>query len=159
MLVERGMDIDALEPHPLIRLLGKPAADFTGSDLVRAVDRVGGAGDEGGLRGEGDVAGAHLVAEGVDRGRSRADPGEPGVLDGADNPDGAEALVDWMLSDEVQSALPESMYVFPVVPGATVPDDWARFAPQPTDPYQVAPEEIAANREQWLTEWTDVISR
>ncbi|RYC14277.1 thiamine ABC transporter substrate-binding protein [Nocardioides zhouii] len=82
-----------------------------------------------------------------------------GVLAGADNPEGAQALIDWMLSDEVQSALPESMYVFPVMPGATVPDDWAEFAPQPTDPYEVSPEEIAANREQWLTEWTDVVSR
>jgi thiamine transport system substrate-binding protein len=82
-----------------------------------------------------------------------------GVLAGADNPEGAAALIDWMLSDEVQSALPESMYVFPVMPGATVPTDWAEFAPQPTDPYEVSPEEIAANREQWLTEWTDVISR
>ena len=82
-----------------------------------------------------------------------------GVLAGADNPAGAEALVDWMLSDEVQSALPDSMYVFPVMPGATVPDDWSEFAPQPTDPYEVAPDEIAANREQWLTEWTDVVSR
>jgi thiamine transport system substrate-binding protein len=82
-----------------------------------------------------------------------------GVLAGADNPDGAEALVDWLLSDEVQSALPESMYVFPVMPDATIPADWARFAPQPDDPYQVAPEEVAAHREQWLTEWTDVVSR
>jgi thiamine transport system substrate-binding protein len=82
-----------------------------------------------------------------------------GVLAGADNPDGAEALVDWLLSEEVQSALPDAMYVFPVMPGATVPADWAEFAPRPTDPYEVAPEEIAANREQWLTEWTDVVSR
>jgi thiamine transport system substrate-binding protein len=82
-----------------------------------------------------------------------------GVLAGADNPAGAEALVDWLLSDEVQSALPESMYVFPVMPGATLPSDWAEFAPRPTDPLEVSPEEISANREQWLTEWTDVISR
>ena len=82
-----------------------------------------------------------------------------GVLEGADNPAGAEALVDWMLTDEVQSALPESMYVFPVMPGATVPEDWARFAEQPSDPYEVDPAEIAAQREEWLTEWTDVISR
>ncbi|GAA5112805.1 thiamine ABC transporter substrate-binding protein [Alloalcanivorax gelatiniphagus] len=82
-----------------------------------------------------------------------------GVLAGADNPEGGAALVDWMLSEEVQSALPESMYVFPVMPDATVPADWAEFAPQPTDPWEVAPDEIAANREQWLTEWTDVISR
>ena len=82
-----------------------------------------------------------------------------GVLAGADNPDGARALIDWMLTDEVQSALPEAMYVFPVMDAATVPADWAEFAPQPTDPYEVDPAEIAANREQWLTEWTDVISR
>lgn len=82
-----------------------------------------------------------------------------GVLAGADNPEGAAALVDWLLSDEVQSALPESMYVFPVMPGATVPDDWARFAEQPSDPWTVDPAEIAAHREQWLTEWTDVVSR
>ena len=34
------MAIDALEPHPLVRLLGIPAADFTGSDLVRAVEQL-----------------------------------------------------------------------------------------------------------------------
>ena len=51
-------------------------------------------------------------------------------------PTGAEALIDWLLTDEVQSALPESMYVFPVMPDATVPADWAEFAPQPTDPYR-----------------------
>lgn len=82
-----------------------------------------------------------------------------GVLAGADNPDGAEALVDWMLSDEVQSALPESMYVYPVMPDATIPAEWAKFAPQPDQPYEVSPEEIAAHREEWLTEWTDVVSR
>ena len=82
-----------------------------------------------------------------------------GVLAGADNPEGAAALVDWMLTEPVQSALPESMYVFPVMPGATVPDDWAEFAPRPTDPYEVSPDEIAAHREEWLTEWTDVVSR
>ncbi len=36
------------------------------------------------------------------------------VLEGAANPAGAEAVVDWLLSDEVQAALPTSMYVFPV---------------------------------------------
>ena len=40
-----------------------------------------------------------------------------GVLDGAANPDGAQALVDFLLSPEVQAALPESMYVFPVDAG------------------------------------------
>lgn len=30
----------AFEPHPIVRLLEKPAADFTGSDLVRAVEQL-----------------------------------------------------------------------------------------------------------------------
>ena len=38
-------------------------------------------------------------------------------------------------------------------------EDWARFAVQPTAPLTVSPSDIAANREQWLTDWTDIISR
>ncbi len=34
------MPLDTLEPHALVRLLGKPSADFTGSDLVRAVEQL-----------------------------------------------------------------------------------------------------------------------
>ncbi|RBY90227.1 glutamine synthetase [Blastococcus sp. TBT05-19] len=34
------MPIDAFEPHPIVRLLGKPAAGFTGGDLVRAVEEL-----------------------------------------------------------------------------------------------------------------------
>lgn len=34
------MPNDILEPHPLVRLLEKPAADFTCSDLVRAVEQL-----------------------------------------------------------------------------------------------------------------------
>jgi thiamine transport system substrate-binding protein len=82
-----------------------------------------------------------------------------GVLEGAANPAGAQAVVDWLLSDEVQAALPTSMYVYPVSDDVDVPADWAKYAEQPTDPYEVAPADIAAHREQWLTEWTDVISR
>ena len=35
------MAIDAFEPHPLVRLLGKAAADFTAGDLVRAAEELG----------------------------------------------------------------------------------------------------------------------
>jgi thiamine transport system substrate-binding protein len=82
-----------------------------------------------------------------------------GVLEGAANPAGAQAVIDWLLTDEVQSALPESMYVFPVSSSASIPDDWATFAIQPTAPLSVSPADIAANREQWLSEWTDVVTR
>jgi thiamine transport system substrate-binding protein len=82
-----------------------------------------------------------------------------GVLHGAENPDGAKALVDFLLTPEVQAALPDSMYVFPVDSSVELPAEWARFAKQPTDPWQVDPAEIAANRDDWLREWSDVTSR
>ena len=56
-----------------------------------------------------------------------------GVLEGAANPDGGQALVEFLLGPEVQAALPESMYVFPVDAGVELPADWARFAEQPGD--------------------------
>jgi glutamine synthetase len=34
------MPTDVFEPHMLVRLLEKPSADFTGADLVRAVERL-----------------------------------------------------------------------------------------------------------------------
>ena len=82
-----------------------------------------------------------------------------GVLAGAANPAGAEVVIDWLLSDEVQAALPTAMYVFPVSSEVEVPADWAAYAVQPSAPLSVPPAEIAANREQWLSEWTDVVTR
>jgi thiamine transport system substrate-binding protein len=80
-----------------------------------------------------------------------------GVLAGADNPEGARALVDFMLGEEFQAALPEAMYVFPVDSSVDLPEDWARFAERPTTAYAVDPAEIAANRERWLTEWSQLV--
>jgi thiamine transport system substrate-binding protein len=82
-----------------------------------------------------------------------------GVLAGADNPDGARDLVQWLVSDEVQAALPESMYVFPVSDAVELPEDWARFAERAGEPYTLDPAQIAEQRETWLTEWTDIITR
>jgi len=80
-----------------------------------------------------------------------------GVLQGAANPEGAKAVVDWMLSDAFQSALPESMYVYPVSPTATIPADWAQFAPLATAPWSLSPAEISAQREDLIQRWTDVV--
>jgi thiamine transport system substrate-binding protein len=82
-----------------------------------------------------------------------------GVLDGAGNPEGAEALIDFLLSPEVQASLPDSMYVFPVAAGTPLPKDWAKFAEQPQTPYSVDPGDISAHRDEWLREWSDVTSQ
>lgn len=80
-----------------------------------------------------------------------------GVLAGAANPDGARQVVDWLLSAEVQAAIPESMYVYPVDADVALPDSWARFAPQPEEPLTVDAGTIAENREAWIETWTDVV--
>jgi thiamine transport system substrate-binding protein len=82
-----------------------------------------------------------------------------GVLAGAKNPDGAKAFVDFMLSKPVQESIPESMYMFPVSTDAALPADWAAWAKVADKPYAVSPEEIDANREAWLKQWTDVTSK
>jgi thiamine transport system substrate-binding protein len=82
-----------------------------------------------------------------------------GVLTGAKNPAGARALIEFLLSPEVQAALPESMYVFPVRDDVELPKDWARFAKRPSSPYFLDPAEIDTHRDEWLTTWQDVTSR
>lgn len=80
-----------------------------------------------------------------------------GVLEGAENPTAAQAVVDWMLSDEVQSALPESMYVYPVSPTASIPRDWEQYAPLAEDPIMMDPTEIDAKRDELLRAWTEIV--
>ncbi|WP_204164590.1 thiamine ABC transporter substrate-binding protein [Nocardioides daejeonensis] len=82
-----------------------------------------------------------------------------GVLAGAKNPAGAARVLEFLLSPEVQAALPEQMYVFPVDDTVKLPADWAAYAKQPSEPLQVSSAEIDENRQKWLTEWTDLTSR
>ncbi|WP_068114585.1 thiamine ABC transporter substrate-binding protein [Nocardioides dokdonensis] len=82
-----------------------------------------------------------------------------GMLRGADNPAGAQAVVEWLLSPEVQQALPGSMYVYPVVEGTDLPAEWADLTERPDEPWAVDPDEIDENRDAWLREWGDLVSR
>ena len=79
-----------------------------------------------------------------------------GVLEGAANEEGAQAAVDYLLSDAVQEALPESMYVFPVAQDATLPKEWESAAQVAEDPLDIPATTIEANREQWVSQWADI---
>jgi thiamine transport system substrate-binding protein len=81
-----------------------------------------------------------------------------GVLTGARNVRGAQDFVDFMLSPEVQRALPGSMYVFPDRAGTPLPTQWARFAVQPSHPIYVSPQTISAHRSSWLQQWSNIVS-
>jgi thiamine transport system substrate-binding protein len=81
-----------------------------------------------------------------------------GVLAGAENPEGAQQLLDFLLSDEVQADIPGSMYMYPVSTAVELPSDWTAWAPLATTPFEVAPADIAAHRDAWVKEWTDVVT-
>jgi thiamine transport system substrate-binding protein len=81
-----------------------------------------------------------------------------GVLTGAHNVKGAQEFVDFMLSPEVQRALPAAMYVFPDRAGTPLPTQWARFAVQPPHPFYVSPQAISAHRNTWLQQWSNIVS-
>jgi thiamine transport system substrate-binding protein len=80
-----------------------------------------------------------------------------GVLAGAANPEGARAFVDFLLSEQVQAALPEEMYVYPVDDAVALPPQWEQFAPLSPDPIDVTPEQIDAGRDGWIDTWTQVV--
>jgi thiamine transport system substrate-binding protein len=82
-----------------------------------------------------------------------------GVLRGAHNVPGAQALVDFMLTRRFQEDMPLQMYVNPIVTGAKLPPEFTRWAVDPTHPYSVPPATISANRNDWIKEWTDRVVR
>lgn len=82
-----------------------------------------------------------------------------GVLAGSGNVAGARALVDFLQERSFQEALPENMYVFPVDDRAKLPREWAKFAKTAPEPLEVAPQLIAAKRDDWLRAWGDLVSR
>lgn len=80
-----------------------------------------------------------------------------GVIAGAENPEGARQVIDWLLSPEVQADIPEQMYVYPVDPSVELPESWALFAPQPEEPLTLDPEVVTENRDAWIRAWTDTV--
>lgn len=82
-----------------------------------------------------------------------------GVLAGTANPDGARAVVDWLLSEPVQADVPLSMFVFPAREGTPLPQVFTDFAATVEQPLQVPAEEVSANLADWLAEWGTVMGR
>ncbi len=82
-----------------------------------------------------------------------------GVLRGAKNVEGAHALIDFMLSQRFQEAVPNSMFVLPVRNGTPVPDAFRRYAVSPLHPLELSAAEIGRNRDRWIDEWTQTVLR
>jgi thiamine transport system substrate-binding protein len=78
-----------------------------------------------------------------------------GTLAGASNPEGAKALVDFLLSESFQNTMPGLMYVYPVNEDAVIPAEWSEFGPaaRSTIGEDLS---IATHREKWQTTWSAI---
>jgi thiamine transport system substrate-binding protein len=78
-----------------------------------------------------------------------------GVLAGSKNPEGASALIEFLLGESFQNTMPGLMYVYPVNPNATIPAEWAEFGPaaRSTIGEDLS---ISTHREKWQRKWSEI---
>jgi thiamine transport system substrate-binding protein len=79
-----------------------------------------------------------------------------GVLHGAHNPLGAQALIKFMLTAQYQEGIPLQMYVYPAVRGTKLPTVFTQFAPQP-EAASISADGIGKHRTEWIDEWTQIV--
>jgi thiamine transport system substrate-binding protein len=78
-----------------------------------------------------------------------------GTLAGSKNPEGAKALVKFLLSEPFQNTMPGLMYVYPVNEIASIPAEWAEFGPAARS--TIGEDlRIATDREKWQAKWSEI---
>jgi thiamine transport system substrate-binding protein len=82
-----------------------------------------------------------------------------GILRGTKHEKEAGQLLDFMLSKRFQEDLPLQMFVFPVLPAATLPEAFVKYAARPAHPLQVDARAVADHRDEWLQTWTGIVLR
>lgn len=82
-----------------------------------------------------------------------------GVLRGALAPQVAREFIEYMLSAAFQQEVPLNMFVFPANEQVSPPAVFIEHAATVPSPVALEPGMIAANRERWVQEWTDVVLR
>jgi thiamine transport system substrate-binding protein len=65
--------------------------------------------------------------------------------------------MDFLLSGPFQEDIPLQMFVFPAHAGASLPEVFVKHARQADSPAVVKPEDIDADREAWITRWTQLM--
>ena len=82
-----------------------------------------------------------------------------GILKGTKNLPLARRFIDFMLDTTFQEDLPLQNFVYPVNPAAKIPEEFIRYAQVPLHPAVLDPALIAAKRDQWISDWTEVMLR
>lgn len=82
-----------------------------------------------------------------------------GVLKNGKNPALARAFIDFMLTPAFQNDVSSQMYVYPVLDGATVSEEFTLYATSPSEPTTLTPDFIESNRETLIERWTEIVLR
>lgn len=82
-----------------------------------------------------------------------------GILAGTRNRAAAEAFIDFLLSRQVQEAIPLAMFVHPVTSDADVPPEFSQHAVIAADAVAASlPSAVVqSNQRRWLAQWTAVV--
>ena len=82
-----------------------------------------------------------------------------GILKGTQNRTLAEKFVDFMLDKQFQEDMPMQMFVYPVNPDATLPEEFTKYSQAPVQTATLTLDLIAANRDKWIQEWIDAVMK
>lgn len=82
-----------------------------------------------------------------------------GVLAGTKQADKAHKVIDFLLSQQFQSSVPENMYVYPTRQGVNLPAGWAQVAPSAPNPATLPGDRVRGGREQWIQQWRSLVGR
>lgn len=78
------------------------------------------------------------------------------ILEGTEHPDLAGKFIDFMLSDAFQAQIPETMFVYPVIPDLELPEWWI-WADVEVETASI--EFTAEDVDRWIREWTEIMRR
>ena len=62
-----------------------------------------------------------------------------------------------MLSPRFQNDVPLNMFVFPVIEGAVLPQEFIDHAQVAESPLVIDPAEIESNRDTWTDRWVEIV--
>lgn len=80
-----------------------------------------------------------------------------GIIKGAANRESAEKFIDFMLTEDFQSVIPLTNWMFPVNPDVKLPDSF-QYALKPDKSFLLDSGEIEKNYDRWIDMWIEVFS-
>jgi len=80
-----------------------------------------------------------------------------GILKGTRHLNLAKKFIDFMLGQQFQEDIPLQMFMYPVNMDANLPKEFIQYAQTTAQPATLDPTMIAANRDKWITDWTEAV--